>query len=457
MLALALVPFWTSLMVRNYAWIVLLQPNGPINDTLDAAGAGRVELLGTLRGVVIGMSQVLLPFVVLPMYARLRNIDRRLLVAAESLGAPSWRAFARVYLPLAAPGVLAGALLAFVLALGFYITPTLLGSSQQTLISPLIVAQITSLLDWGRAGAMGAILLVSTLVLLGLAALASRRALARGDGSDVAHGSELIESRRIGLSGIVLRAWAVLVGAWLLAPTLVVIPLSFAGTKTFSFPPSSWSTQWWNSLFTDPEWADAIAHSFQIALVVAVVATALATAAALALTRGRFPGKGALNALLLSPIVVPIVVSAVGIYAVFIGWRLNGTFPGFVLAHTVIAIPYALVPILASLRGFDRRLETASASLGAGPWATFRSVTLPLIFPGMLSGALFAFAASLDETIVSLFLVTPTYRTLPVQMFTSVTRDVDPTVAAAATLIFVLTSVVVAVALSLQLRKKVHR
>jgi putative spermidine/putrescine transport system permease protein len=457
MLALVLVPFWTSVMVRNYAWIVLLQPNGPLNDALAALGLGRVQLLGTLRGVVIGMSQVLLPFVVLPMYARLRNVDGRLLLAAQSLGAPPWRAFVRVYVPLSLPGLMAGALLAYVLSLGFYITPALLGSSQQTLISPLIVAQVSELLNWGRAGAIVAVLLASTLLLLAAVSLVSRRLLARTEGSDVADGAALVSSPgRRSPGGIALRAWCVLVGAWLLAPTLVVIPLSFTGARTFSFPPRSWSGHWWNELFNDPDWWNAMLHSFQIAAVVAVLATAIATAAALALSRGRFPGRSAFHALSLAPLIVPIVVSAVGIYAVFIGWHLTGTFWGFVLAHTVIAVPYAIVPILVTLRGLDRRVELAAASLGAGPLATFAKVTLPLIRPGMLSGALFAFAASLDETVVSLFLVSPTYRTLPVQMFTSVTRDVDPTVAAAATLIFALTAVIVTAAVLSQLRRSVN-
>jgi putative spermidine/putrescine transport system permease protein len=456
MLALVLVPFWTSLMVRNYAWIVLLEPNGPINSVLHDVGLGHVELLGTIRGVVIGMSQVLLPFVVLPMYARLRNIDRRLVLAAQSLGAPPWRAFLRVYLPLSLPGLLAGALLAFVLSLGFYITPVLLGSSQQTLISPLIVTQISELLNWGRAGAMGAVLLVSTLFLLAVVSLASRRLVRRTEGSDVADGVTLAAPpKRRTIGQLALRAWCGLVGIWLLAPTLVVIPLSFTGTKTFAFPPKSWSTQWWNELVNNPEWRDAIVHSFEIAIVVAILATVLGTAAALALTRGRFPGKGIVNGLLLSPMIIPVVLSAVGIYAVFIGWHLTGTFWGFVLAHTVIATPFAIVPIVATLRGFDRRLEAAAASLGAGPATTFARITLPLILPSVLAGALFAFAASLDETVCSLFLVSPTYRTLPVQMFTSVTRDVDPTVAAAATLIFALTTAIVAAGLFSQMRKRV--
>lgn len=458
LLALVLVPFWTSLMVRNYAWIVLLEKNGPINDLLSSLGLDRAELLGTVKGVVIGMSQVLLPFVVLPIYARLRAIDRRLLLAAQSLGASPARAFLRVYAPLSIPGVLAGALLAFVLSLGFYITPLLLGSSQQTLISPLIVTQISELLAWGRAGAMAAILLAATFIVLAVVGLLSRSSLARTEGSDVVDGAELAPQRsRFSPGRLALRAWCGLVGVVLIAPTLVVIPLSLTGEKTFAFPPASWSTEWWQNLFSDPEWVNAIVHSLSIAAVVAVLATALGTGAALALTRGSFPGKALLTGMLLSPMVVPIVVTAIGIYAVYLKWHLAGTFIGFVMAHTVIALPFAIVPIVASLRGFDRRLEMASASLGAGWLVTAREVTLPLILPGVLAGALFAFAASLDETVVSLFLVSATYRTLPVEMFTSVTRDIDPTVAAAATLIFLVTTAIVAVAVLVQLRRRVER
>jgi putative spermidine/putrescine transport system permease protein len=176
MLAALLIPFGTSLMVRDYAWVLLLQDHGIINDGLAAVGIGRVSLLYTSKGVVIGMSQILLPFMALPLYNTLRGIDRRLLAAATSLGARPTTAFLRVYLPLSLPGVLAGCLLVFVLALGFYLAPALLGSPRQTLLSQLIIVQVSKLLAWGRGGAMAAVLLVLTLVLIGVASLFSRRA-----------------------------------------------------------------------------------------------------------------------------------------------------------------------------------------------------------------------------------------------------------------------------------------
>ena len=165
LLAVVLVPFWTSLMVRTYAWIVLLQDTGVVNDVLASLGIGRLSLIRNTLGVTIGMTQILLPFMVLPLYSTMQGIDRRLLQAAEGLGAPPRTAFLRVYVPLSLPGVTAGVTLVFILALGFYVTPALLGSPQNALLSQLVVQQVSQLLNFGAGGAMAAILLVATLIL----------------------------------------------------------------------------------------------------------------------------------------------------------------------------------------------------------------------------------------------------------------------------------------------------
>jgi putative spermidine/putrescine transport system permease protein len=237
-----------------------------------------------------------------------------------------------------------------------------------------------------------------------------------------------------------LIAAAVLIGVWLLAPMLVVIPMSLTDRRSLGFPPSGWSLQWYERFFTEEQWHGALLTSVQIALLVTVLATVLGTAAAFALVRGRFPGKGAVNALLLAPLVVPVVIVAIAVFGVYLRWQPSGTVLGFVMAHTALALPFVIITVSASLRGFDRRLELAAANLGASPATTFRKVTLPLILPGVLSGALFAFITSFDEVVVALFLQSPDVRTLPVQMFTSVTREVDPTIAAASTMILVLTT-----------------
>ncbi|GLW98238.1 ABC transporter permease [Microtetraspora sp. NBRC 16547] len=163
LMALVLLPFWTSLMARNFAWIVLLQDGGPL---AKLTGLGEKPLLGTAVGVALGMVQVLLPYMVLPLYSAMSGIDRRLLSAAASLGAPRRTVFGRIYLPLSMPGVVAGYTLVFVLALGFYITPRLLGSPQQSLIAQVIGTKVEKLLDFGGAGALSLVLLALTGLLL---------------------------------------------------------------------------------------------------------------------------------------------------------------------------------------------------------------------------------------------------------------------------------------------------
>jgi putative spermidine/putrescine transport system permease protein len=158
---LVLLPFWTSLMARNFAWLLLMQDGGPIQRFFSLFGLD-VVLLGTTVGVTVAMTQVLLPFMVLPLYSSMQQIDRRLLQAAQSLGAKPRTAFRKIYLPLSAPGVVAGCTLVFILSLGFYITPALLGSSQQSLVAQLLAIRTTALLDFAGAGALGTVLLVIT-------------------------------------------------------------------------------------------------------------------------------------------------------------------------------------------------------------------------------------------------------------------------------------------------------
>lgn len=171
---LVLVPFWTSLMARTFAWISLLQRDGPVSSLLGFFGFRDVTLLNTGTGVMIGMVQILLPYMVLTLSTALRSIDRGLLTAARSLGANRYRAFLQVYLPLSLPGVASGGVLVFILALGFYITPQLLGSPRESLIAQVIGVRVEKLVDFAGAGALSLILIVATLILLALAMLAAR-------------------------------------------------------------------------------------------------------------------------------------------------------------------------------------------------------------------------------------------------------------------------------------------
>ena len=180
---LVLVPFWTSLMVRTFAWVILLQDNGPAHAVLSLIGLDEVRLIRTNLGVVIGMSQILLPFMVLPLYAVMSGIDRRLVLASSSLGARPLTSFARIWVPLTMPGVGAGCLMVFISSLGFYVTPALLGAPDNALISQQIYVQVNGLLQWGRGGAMGVVLLLLTLLVLAVLMMVLRRASRQGQPS----------------------------------------------------------------------------------------------------------------------------------------------------------------------------------------------------------------------------------------------------------------------------------
>jgi putative spermidine/putrescine transport system permease protein len=216
--------------------------------------------------------------------------------------------------------------------------------------------------------------------------------------------------------------------------------MSFSSGRTLAFPPPGLSFRWYEELFGDPAWRLATETSIEVALLTALVATALGTPAAFALVRGRFRGRALLNALVLSPMIVPLIVIAIGMYAVFARWNLLGSVAGLVIGHTALALPFVVINVAASLRTMDRDLEAASLNLGASPLQTFRHVTLPAILPGVLAGALFAFITSWDEVVVAIFLTNPLVNTLPALMWEQVNTQIDPTVAAAANVLTVLTT-----------------
>lgn len=241
----------------------------------------------------------------------------------------------------------------------------------------------------------------------------------------------------IGLCGAVL--------VFLLMPVLAVIPLSFNAGSYLTYPMSGVSIRWYEDFFTSPRWLPSLWNSLLIGTVATTIATILGTAAALGLDRmGGLP-RQILNALFLMPVVVPVVVIGGSLYALFAALGLTASYLGLILAHALLGAPFVVITVAATLSGFDRRLLHAALSLGATPSQAFRRVTLPLILPGVISGALFAFATSFDEIVVTLFLSGPQQRTLPLQMFDGVREQISPTITAAATLLFLVSIVLVAV------------
>ena len=246
---------------------------------------------------------------------------------------------------------------------------------------------------------------------------------------------------------ILLAVLGLLTVLYLIAPTLVIVPMSFTQARILSFPPEGFSVEWYERILTDRQWSTALVSSMQVATLTTILSTVLGTLAALALTRGRFPGRTAVNGLVLAPLIVPVVIIAIGMFSLYVRWRLAGSLVGLVLAHSALAVPFVVVSVSASLSTMDRNLEMAAANLGANPRQAFRRVTLPIILPGVIAGAIFAFISSWDEVVVALFLTSARFRTLPVEMWEQVRQAVDPTVAAVATTLFVVTTVLLLVLL----------
>jgi putative spermidine/putrescine transport system permease protein len=232
--------------------------------------------------------------------------------------------------------------------------------------------------------------------------------------------------------------WLVL--AFLVLPIVAIVPLSFNGGSFLVYPLEGVSLRWYEEVLTSRRWLSALGNSLVIGLPATVLATVLGTLAAVGLNAARFPGKAVIGAVLISPVVVPVIITALGVYLFFAPLGLANSHLGLILAHAALGAPFVVVTVAATLAGFDVTLIRAATSLGAPALTVFRRVTLPLILPGVASGGLFAFAASLDDVVVVLFLGGPAQRTLPRELFDGVREHVTPAITVVATLLVVIAS-----------------
>jgi len=243
------------------------------------------------------------------------------------------------------------------------------------------------------------------------------------------------------VTGIALAVLTGMVLLFLIAPILTIVPLSFSSGSFFYYPLPGLSLRWYQDFFTSSFWLPALKNSVIVGTSATILATVLGTLAALGLWRARFPAQALVLAVLISPMVVPVIIVAVGVYFAFAPLGLADNYVGLILAHATLGVPFVVITVLATLSGFDRTLVRAAESLGASQLTVFRRVTLPLILPGVASGAVFAFAASFDEVIVALLLAGPGQRTLPRQMFAGINDNISLTIAAAATLLIAISLV----------------
>jgi putative spermidine/putrescine transport system permease protein len=249
-------------------------------------------------------------------------------------------------------------------------------------------------------------------------------------------------------------AYAALIVGFLVAPLLVVLPLAFTSSAFLTYPIPSYSFRWFSELGENTVWSRAILNSMLIAGATTAVATLLGTLAALGLRAHNLVLSTQIRTLFLLPMVVPAVVLGVGMQALFVRFGINSTYLSVIVAHSVIAIPFVVISVSGALAGIDRRVERAAESLGARPHKVFFLVTLPLALPGVLSGAALAFATSLDEVVLTLFVAGPNQRTLARQMFSTLRENISPAIASAAFVIIVGTVVVALLLLLMRRRAK---
>ena len=221
---------------------------------------------------------------------------------------------------------------------------------------------------------------------------------------------------------------------FLVFPIFIVIPMSFSSSAYLEFPPRGFSLQWYQRFFSSYEWKSSMVISLRVALATTVLATTLGTLASFSFVRGRFRGKQLLYPVIISPMVIPSILFAIACYFFFAKLRIIGSEIGLVIAHTVLAIPFVVINVSASLKSYNVNLERAALNLGANPIQAFFRITLPSIRPGIVAGALFAFITSFDEIVVAMFISGVTAVTLPKRMLEGIRTEINPTISAVSTM-----------------------
>jgi putative spermidine/putrescine transport system permease protein len=456
-----LLPFWTSALIKNFSWLVLLGRNGIMAKTMAAVGMqGGDHLLFSRTTVVFAMVHTLLPLAVVTMLPVMNQIDRRLVMAASTLGANNARAFWQVFLPLSMRGVAAAGLLVLVASLGFFITPALVGGAKDTMIGQLIILQINELQNWQLGSALAAILLISTIStcfvydrIFGLSSVAN-------DGDRPARPDSVV--RRAGLAivrlgGLVcgqveatwkrnirglpgdalLSVYAGTMIAILLVPIIAFIPMAFTGSTFLSFPPPSLSPRWFEEFAASPLWLGAMIRSFSIGFATAAITSLVAAMAAFGVARTRSRLGSVAFLLYLSPMMVPSIVIAIALFYLFARVSLVASNVGIIIGHTVIAMPVVFMVMLATFKGHDWKLDAAASTLGAGRLRTFWHVTLPLVASGLAVGFVTGFLQSFEELTVAIFVGGGIKTTLPKQMWDGILLQVSPVIAAASVVVLI--------------------
>ncbi len=476
---LVLLAFWTSTLVKNFAWLVLLGRNGFVADIMHALGMpGGDRLLFNRSAVIFAISHTLLPLAVVTMLPVMNQIDRRMTMAASTLGGDRAQVFWRIFFVSSMRGVAAAGLLVFIGALGFFITPTLLGSPHEMMLGQLIIVQINELQNWQLGSALSVVLVLSALIscflynlVFGMSSLADDRDAVRPAhlkhlrriGNQIVNAIGYASSRFLSVYDRRVRermhvsplsVYSCLLIVVLLFPIVAIVPMAFTADTFLSFPPKGFSLRWFDVYFSSSLWIGATVRSFGIGLVAALFTALFATLAALGLSRSKARFKGAIFLLFLLPMIVPSIVTAVALFFLCAHISLVATNLGIIIGHVVIAMPIVFVIMLTTFKGHDWALDNAAGTLGANRRQVLRRITLPSVKNGLIAGFVIGFLTSFEELTVALFVGGGVKTTLPKQLWDDILLQVTPTLAAASTVVLVVVTLLFLVLQSVNPRSK---
>ncbi|WP_343553296.1 ABC transporter permease subunit [Pantoea sp.] len=475
---LVLLSFWSSTLVKNFTWLILLGRNGFAENIMQALGFSSLHFLFNRDIVIFAMVHTLLPLAVVTMLPVMNQLDRRLTLAAATLGADRAQAFWRVYFTQSMRGVAAAGLLVFISSLGFFITPTFLGSPREMMLGQMIIMQINELQNWQLGSALAVVLVLAALIscavynlIFGLSSLAGESQPSRSSHSRVLRLMGLALVKTIaGISSLIVRIYDAslgrvlrvnLLGVYaclaifvLLFPVLAVIPMSFTSGSFLTFPPQGFSLKWFDVWFNSPLWVGATLRSFGIGIVVGLITCVLGTLAALSVVRSNSRARGWLFFLFLLPMMIPSIVIAIALFYFAAQLGLVATNTGIAIGHVVIALPMVFVILLTTFQGHDWRLDHAAATLGANKLQVLWRVTLPSIKGGLAAAFVIGFLTSFEELTVALFMGGGMKTTIPKQMWDDILLQVSPTLAAASTMVLLVVVVLFAAMQAVKPRTK---
>jgi ABC-type spermidine/putrescine transport system permease subunit II len=415
---LAIIPFWTSYLIRVFAWLNMFGDEGLLNKAL--AGIGLTDAPIGFFGfdkpaIVITFIYLLFPLAFLSIYIAIERMNPAMLEASADLGAPPWRRLVTITLPIARTGLVAGFIFSFISMMGDYATPQLIGGTNGVLYSNLIINQFGNSLQWGFGSALAVLLLVSIVLLL----VALRTAA--GQVESAGEYTMGFNHRRAPF----LFGYSLLYLVFLYTPPALLVLLAFNDSTQSGLPIEGFTTHWFSEVFSNVVLTDSLWMSVQVAIYAVIVSSVLGTLAAVQISRSR----GRLRNFNLGTIAVPLFLPPVVLgLAIIIGLNALGIERGLwtiVAGHIIITLPVVTLMVLVRLEGLDRNQELAAMDLGAKPWRAFLSISVPQALPGIVAGAMIAFAMSMDEFILT-FLVTGSQQTLPLYIFGSLRIRVTP-------------------------------